>query len=363
MLRDWVRASGLTFTHMAQARKVRAPIVFLDQRWQHHGKYSGYLIGNGIGPALPRDDRLFPYPIRKLLCRLTADDALEQRLLLQILLRAGHAKLLHLVDGDFDKWVYEKERPRWQKTRITATFHQTPDKLEEIARSLRIGMLDGIVCVSRTQISLVQHLVPDGCCVFIPHGVDTEFFSPDPGTTPTGENPLLLTVGAHRRDFTTLSAATRIIKASRPDVRVRLIGPKDAIAAAAKDGAMETTFGINDFELRAAYREATMLLLPLEAATANNALLESMAVGVPAVITDLAAIREYTTKEAAILCPQGNPQAHADAALELLKDMPLCAQMGRAARTRALDFSWPIVSESLAAYLLGIVNRGSGVEA
>jgi glycosyltransferase involved in cell wall biosynthesis len=355
MLRDWVRASGLTIEHLAQARRSRAPIVFLDQRWHHHGAHSGYLISSGIGPVLPRDDRIFPYPVRKYLSRRMADDAWEARLLLHTTLRAGRAKVLHLVDGDFDTWVFRK-RPRWLKTKITATFHQTPDRLEEIAKTLRAGMLDGIVCVSRVQIPLVEHLVPDGRCLFIPHGVDTDFFAEAPPAAAAG-SPLLLAVGAHRRDFATLMAAARIIKSSRPDARVRLIGPRDAVARVAQDGVVETVSDVSDAELRAAYRDALMLFLPLEAATANNALLESMATGRPAVITDLAAIRDYTTTEAALLCPQGDAQAHAEAALTLLEDTSLCARMGRAARDRVLDFSWPGVRRSMTAYLQDIVNR------
>jgi glycosyltransferase involved in cell wall biosynthesis len=355
MLRDWLRASGLTIKHLLQARRSRAPVVFLDQRWHHHGAHSGYLINSGIGPALPRGDRILPYPVRKALSRLTADDELEARFLLHTTLRAGRAQLLHLVDGDFDTWVFRR-RSRWLKTRITATFHQTPDRLAEIAKTLRAGILDGIVCVSRVQIPLVEHLVPVGRCVFIPHGVDTEFFAAA-APAPAASNPLLLAVGAHRRDFDTLMAAARIIKARRPDARVRLIGPREAVAHVAQDGVVETVSDVSDAGLRAAYRDARMLFLPLEAATANNALLESMATGRPAVITDLAAIRDYTTPQAALLCPPGNAQAHAEAALTLLEDAPRCEAMGRAARSRALDFSWPGVRRAMAEYLNEVAGR------
>ena len=355
MLRDWLRASGLTIEHLLQARRCRAPLVFLDQRWHHHGAHSGYLINSGIGPAVPRGDRILPYPVRKALSRLLADEELEARFLLRTSLRLGRAQVLHLVDGDFDSWAFRR-RSRWLKTKITATFHQTPDRLGEIARTLRPGMLDGIVCVARVQIPLVQHLVPAGCCVFIPHGVDTEFFAPAPPAPASGE-PLLLAVGAHRRDFATLMAAARIIKARRPDVRVRLIGPRDAVAQVAQGGVVETVSDVSDAGLRAAYRDARMLFLPLEAATANNALLESMATGRPAVITDLAAIRDYTTADAALLCPPGDVQAHAQAALTLLEDTSRCERMGRAAHERALEFSWPGVRRAMAEYLNDIAGR------
>ena len=359
MLRAWTRASGLTIEHMAQARRTAAPVVFLDQRWRHHGAHSGYLIADGIGPTLPRGDRILPHPLYKAVARWSSDDAWEARLLLHAILRVGRAKLLHVVDGDFDAWAYDK-RPRRLRAKITATFHQTPDRLGEIAKTLRTGMMDGIVCVSRVQLPLVQHLVPAGRCVFIPHGVDTEFFAAAP---PPADHPLLLAVGAHRRDFATLISAARIIKQRRADVRVRLIGPRDAIAGVTQDGDIETWSDISDSELREAYREAWMLFLPLEATTANNALLESMATGRPAVITDLPAIRDYTGIDAAMLCPAGDVQAHAEAALALIQDASLRDRMGMAARRRALDFSWPKVRATAAAFFENVANLRGGPSA
>jgi hypothetical protein len=129
----------------------RQPFVFLDQRWRHHGAHSGYLIASGSGFSLPRDNRLLPYPISNCVARIKQDREWEQRLIIQLMLRAGNAKVLHLVDGDFDNWAY-RSRASWLDTRITATFHQTDDKLPDIARCVKTGSLDGVVCVSRVQI-------------------------------------------------------------------------------------------------------------------------------------------------------------------------------------------------------------------
>jgi glycosyltransferase involved in cell wall biosynthesis len=361
MFRDWMHAAGRAIGHLAEARRHRPPIVFLNQRWSHHGAHSGYLIDVATGPTLPRDERVFPHPLKLLVGRVLKDSAWEPRLLSHLMLRAGGSQLLHLVDGDFDTWAYSK-RPRWLNTKITATFHQTPDRLGEIVKTLRAGMLDGIVCVSRDQLSLLEHLVPDGRCVFIPHGVDTGFFDEAPAA-PAVDSALLLAVGVHRRDFATLMAAARIIKSRRPGTRIRLIGPRERIADVARSGSVETVSDLSDVELRAAYREASLLFLPLEAATANNALLESMATGRPAVITDLPGIRDYTAPDAARLCARGDAEAHACAALELLEDDSLRERMGRAARRRALEFHWPTVWTALAAYLRGVCGPGVGAAA
>lgn len=335
-------------------RSARQPLVFLDQRWRHHGAHSGYLVASGSGFSLPRDSRILPYPISRFVARIKRDNEWEQRLIIQLMLRAGNAKVLHLVDGDFDTWVY-RSRANWLDTRITATFHQTEDKLPAIARGVNAGSLDGIVCVSRVQMPFLEHLVPKGRCIFIPHGVDSDFFSASP-PVPQTDAPLLLAVGSHRRDFRTLVAAAKIIKSNRPDVRFRLIGPQDAVRAVAQERVIEVMSNVSDAELRAAYRESYMLFLPLEAATANNALLESMATGRPAVITDLAAIREYTTADAALFCKPGDAQAHADAALRLLNDEALAIKMGRAAQYKAREFSWLNVRNLLVRFLHDVAN-------
>jgi glycosyltransferase involved in cell wall biosynthesis len=357
MLREWLRDSRLTWEHFVQLRKSRAPYVFLDKRWEHHGKHSGYLIGEGIGPSLPRHDRIFPRPFHRLISRVNGDDAWEDKLLLHAIQKFARTKVLHLVDGDFDTWAY-RTRPHWVKTKITATFHQTPDKLLEIVPTLRAGMLDGIVCVSRIQLPLVEHLAPPGRCVFIPHGVDVDFFSEEPASV-DGRSPLLLAVGSHRRDFKTLRAAASIIKARRPDARVLLIAPRQHIEHLPQDEIVETASDLSDVQLRAAYREARMLFLPLETATANNALLESMATGRPSVITDLPAIRDYASDRAAILCPFGDVHAHAEAALKLLNDTAFCAEMGRTARKEAVHFSWQHVRRAFLEFLVSVAGDGT----
>jgi glycosyltransferase involved in cell wall biosynthesis len=265
------------------------------------------------------------------------------------MLRTASSRVLHVVDGDFDTWFYKK-RPAWSSCKITATFHQPTDRLAKIAEGLIPGMLDGIVCVSRDQIPILEHLVPKGGCIFIPHGVDTGFFRRN-GSADPDKPPLVLSVGVHRRDFTGLIEAARIIRERRPDAKVLLVAPREYIKGIARDGILDTMSDVSDVDLRTLYQRAKVFLMPLEAATANNALLEAMATGCPAVITDLPSLHDYTTSDAAIFCPKGNAQAHADAVISLLDDEARCRSMGLAARTAAREFSWQSVSQLFAGFL------------
>jgi glycosyltransferase involved in cell wall biosynthesis len=352
---EWIGASRATLLHTGRIYLDNPRIVFLDQRWAHHGRHSGYLASTNIGPCLPRKDRIVPEPVRKFWADRVDDYYWEQRWLFWINVAASRAALVHLVDGDFDSSMI-RNRPRWSRAKVTATFHQTVDRLDELVAPLRQGMLDGIVCVSRGQKAHLEHLVPPDRCVFVPHGVDTEFFRPP--ETQTKAAPLLLAVGVHRRDFATLVAAATLVKERRPDVTIRLIGLADrveAVGASAK-GAIQVMSGVTDDSLRAAYQAASMLFLPLEEATANNALLEAMACGKPAVTTDLPGLRDYVDERAAVFCPRSEPEAYAEAALALLDDESRLAEMGRAARAQALLLEWPRVREELLAFFNRVID-------
>ncbi len=339
-----VKDSAAALRHMARLRAEAPSILFLNQRWGHHGRHSGYLLDSGLGASTPaRTDRMLPSPLVAWWRARTGDFQVEQRWLLWLNLCVSGARLLHMVDGDFDLWAFDR-RPPLLSTRLTATFHQPPDVLAPIADRLRPGLLDGIICVSRSQLPLLEPLVPSQRCVFIPHGVDTAFFSPA-ALPRSGDPPVLLCVGAHRRDLRTLVTAARQIRARRPEVVVRLIAPAEKVRLVRETGAdaVEVVSGLSDEALRAQYRQAAMLFLPLEETTANNALLEAMACGLPSVVTDLPGARDYAPDSCARYCTLGDPAAHAEAALELLADDARAAEMGRAARTQAELLAWPII--------------------
>ena len=260
-----VRATSTTVSHLRDIRRQAPPIVFLNQRWAHHGRHSGYLVDVGVGPSIPRLDRFVPDPVRQWWSKRTGDYLWEDRWVLWMNLAASGAQVLHLIDGDFDTWAY-LHRPPFLKTAITGTFHQTIDRLPGIVAQIAPGALSGIVCVSRNQIPFLAPLVPEGRCVFIPHGVDTEFFTP-PAAVPTeggsaSAPALVLSVGAHRRDFPTLLAAARLIRARRPEVVVKLIAAAEKVQWIVANGgdAVEVRSGVSDQDLLEEYRRASVVL-------------------------------------------------------------------------------------------------------
>jgi glycosyltransferase involved in cell wall biosynthesis len=97
--------------------------------------------------------------------------------------------------------------------------------------------------------------------------------------------------------------------------------------------------GIDDGVLADLYRSADVLLLPLIDSTANNALLEGMASGLPVVATDLPALRAYLPEGGAFV--QDNSVEGFVRSLQWLRqDISLRRAMGRSARARAEELAW-----------------------
>lgn len=322
---------------LRHARRTPSRIAFLNQRWAHHGRHSGYLLDCGIGLNVPRNDRIMPHPLQRACERVFGSDNLDAKLTLRRYLKAFGAKLLHIVDGDFDDWARHRRIPG---VKLTATFHQPVDRLVDIVADAPSHVLDGIICVSRNQIPHLAHLVNPGRCIFVPHGVDVEFFAPRSGDR--GGRKVVLSVGVHRRDFQVLIEAAKVIRRRRPDVTVRLVGPREQVnrVGEASGGAIEVLCGLTDEQLRNAYQEAAVVLLPLQEATANNALLEASACRTPVVVTDLPAIRDYFSEKEVAFCPAGDVRSHVDATVRFLEDPAHAASMAAAANAAVQRYAW-----------------------
>lgn len=126
---------------------------------------------------------------------------------------------------------------------------------------------------------------------------------------------------------------TRLAERAEMDV----VSPHPEILPSPPHGVrVHRDLSINSVQLRGAYAQADVFVLPTLNDCTPLAVLEAMACGLPVVASDIGAIREQVEANVTgLLVPPGDSAALAQAVEALLEDEPRRRAMGRAGRARA----------------------------
>lgn len=349
----------------------------IGPRYQHHCRYSGY---EQFGPYCAKT---VPSPVRKrfLAKRLGhlpsigdvgkwIDQKISQitpRPLYTIgifLIEAAAAlhmlthsnSVYHVIYGDTDYWWLGRVRRLTKSNRLIATFHEPDYALDWLEISKIVGDLDAVILVSESQREYFEKLLPVEKIFVARHGIDSTFFKP----AETFSNELVgITVGSHHRDPGSLSRALDRIYAEFPEFRLKAVGARleGTENPSLTDARVEYYEGISDEELREMYQTAGVGIFSLNQATANNAILEAMACGIPVVATDIGGVREMVGS-AGILTRHWDSDSLADGVLQVLRDRKLAAQLGQAARDRALQFRYDLMADHMRRIYAYVLEKG-----
>lgn len=246
----------------------------------------------------------------------------------------GKVDIVHFLDGEHSgQFLPQVLRRTNSRVRTIATFHQPPDLLDEILDPALVRHLDHVVLMSPSQRPYFEGKIADERVSVILHGVDTDFFHAREAERTSG--PIrCVTAGHWLRDWHLF----REVALRLPEVEFHAVTSRETGADDLPN--VRRRQGLSDDELAALYRNSDILFLPLLDSTANNALLEGMASGLPLVATDLIATRVYSGGMGAILTPMGDAQSTIAALRQLVQDAPLRQRLGIQSRERANMLNW-----------------------
>ena len=253
----------------------------------------------------------------------------------------GGLDVLHFIDAEhtaqFLPWLASSFRSRGG---TVGTYHQPARILASVVPASVPRHLDRVVLVSSSQRAFFEgHTPPERLCV-VPHGVDVDFFRPRPDAPRAHDGVRCLTTGSYFRDWALLARVANGLRHA-DNMTFDVVSSSAPVFPALPSVTVHRQ--IDDEALRRLYQEADLLLLPLVDATANNALLEGMASGLPVVATDLVAVREYAAPLGGVYVPH-DADAFIAAIASLASKPEARQRMGVSSRQRAETFAWPLIA-------------------
>jgi len=259
------------------------------------------------------------------------------------LIQSGFKGLIHFLWADRD-WGFLDQIPIiGSRPVLCGTFHQSSDVLSQIIRNTRrLQSFAAVILMSEVQRSFFEaHGVSKERIHVIPHGIDCAYFSPEPAAR--SRRFTVLSVGSYRRNFVLFQKVCRMLEPCE-DICIKVVVPMDMAGEFQDLTNVIVVAGISDDNLRALYREASCLLMTAYGATANNAILEAMACGLPIVSQNVGGIAEYTGGHCAKLCDHSSAEALTEVILMLYQNPDMVTRMSLRARERAKELDWPLVA-------------------
>lgn len=267
---------------------------------------------------------------------------------LRCLIRDPH-RVVHYLWADRDMAYLDLLKQR-MGFKLVGTFHNCPDQLENLFNfPRRLKAVDHFIVVSSCQVdSLLNNGIPREKISVILHGVDSAYFCP--GVKAPGGKFRVLSVGSWRRDFACMEEVFRSL-GQRGDVECTCLIESRWRERWASIPNLRLPERVSDEELLRLYQESDVLLMCAEASTANNALVEALACGLPVVGTDVGGVKEYCTDAAGLFVDRGDAYGAVMAVLQLKESKVLSSNLAQGARRRGQQLDWRhIVAQTMSAY-------------
>jgi glycosyltransferase involved in cell wall biosynthesis len=257
--------------------------------------------------------------------------------------------VIHYLDGEHGMQylpvLLQKYQLKNKTPKIIVTYHQSPDLLKDFIVPEILAKVDGIHVLASNQYDYFSSFMPKEKLFLIPHGVAVDFFTPR--TYPIREDGKThcITVGTWQRDYETVyQVAETLLNSS---IVFNIVSQKEIENFAQQPPNVTVYSGLSDKELLALYHQSDLLFLPLKDATANNAILEALACGLPIVASDLQAVRNYVPEEASYLVKNNDVESFKQAIVTLAQNPHGRKRMGKIARATAERLAWANIAKEM----------------
>jgi glycosyltransferase involved in cell wall biosynthesis len=327
-------------------------ILYLSHHWtnnSHHSKYGGFqrlvveaaksnqvtLVTWGEKSASHVDEN----GIRVIIIKGAERDFLFSK-------RIAISRMGRRISKEFDvvHALYSDCTFHLPKNGFIVTFHVLPqiavyrEWKQKIFIALKYQLLqkramkraEQIVCVSRNLVEKMQNQRKDKVR-FIPHGIDTDFWDPRPcsGSVNPYRQPYILCVGSHGLD----EGLLKEFALANPSLEFILVGIRAQMESCNN---IRYLYNTPDEELRALYFHAEAIIKPLLFATANNSVLEALAMGKTIIVSRIPGITDYLNDSTCIFIDTLKSKSLAKEALDR-KDSSLIREYA------TKNFSWKVI--------------------
>lgn len=321
----------------------------------HHANYSGYskFLNCVKDKALILPKARIPYALAKYyvtnFCKNigsydTNSFYKDIELILQLLKGIKTQSIVHYLNGERDvKLAINLFQNK--KTKFIATFHKPPDVLQkQITNTKYVKKLNGAIAVGENQVPFLKDWLGIDNVVYIPHGVDIDFFKPN---FELRSSKKILLVGQHMRDFSIFNKVIEVLLEQDSSIEVNVVIHEAYKKKVTVHKNIYIHSGVSDEQLRCFYQKSSVLFIPLTDVTACNSVLEAMASGLPVVSTDVGGNSDYFNNTKNILLKKNSTVEKYSEAIHKIINDDLYLDISNSSRNKALGYAWHITAKRI----------------